>query len=141
MPRCGTCTTAVDGARARAAGNRRPIPQLWAERLARRIPLEELSRKASERLVRAVLGESVDVATVDRVVARAGGNAFYLEGLIRAVAENRTVLPESVLAMANPGSTDLRRSAAGPASREFIRQVFWLGAVADCSATGKTSLR
>jgi tetratricopeptide (TPR) repeat protein len=64
------------------------------------ITLGPLTRKASDRLVRAVLGADLPQAEVDELVARAAGNAFYLEELIRAVAEGeKGALPETVLAM------------------------------------------
>ena len=64
------------------------------------IRLEELGRKAGERLVRQVLGDSVGPETIERLVQQADGNAFYLEELIRAVAEGKDhALPETVLAM------------------------------------------
>src|SRR5262249_44124522 len=63
------------------------FPKLWADRDLQSIHLEELSRKASERLVRQVLGETFSAEVVERIVGQASGNAFYLEELIRAVAE------------------------------------------------------
>ncbi|HEX2688139.1 MAG TPA: protein kinase, partial [Kofleriaceae bacterium] len=77
------------------------FPKLWAERQnVQEIRLNELGRKASERLVRQVLGDSVGQEAMDRLVKQADGNAFYLEELIRAVAEGKDqVLPETVLAM------------------------------------------
>jgi eukaryotic-like serine/threonine-protein kinase len=77
------------------------FPKLWAERQnVQEIRLKELGRKAGERLVRQVLGDSVGPTTIDRMVKQADGNAFYLEELIRAVAEGKDkVLPETVLAM------------------------------------------
>src|SRR5262249_31983371 len=54
----------------------------------------------SERLTRQVLGEHVGDATLERLVQQADGNAFYLEELIRSVAEGKgDALPETVLAM------------------------------------------
>src|SRR6185436_10730285 len=62
--------------------------------------LKELGRRAGERLVRQVLGDTVGSDTVERLIQRAEGNAFYLEELIRAVAEGKDqALPETVLAM------------------------------------------
>src|SRR6185437_5727198 len=55
------------------------FPRLWAARGAQEIRLRELPRRASERLVRQVLGEDVDAGTVDALVSRAEGHAFYLE--------------------------------------------------------------
>jgi tetratricopeptide (TPR) repeat protein len=74
--------------------------RLWADRGVQEIRLADLPRRASERLVRQVLGERADEAVVQRLAARAAGNAFYLEELIRAAAEGRgDELPETVLAM------------------------------------------
>ena len=77
------------------------FPRLWAERKnVQELRLKELGRRASERLVRQVLGDAVGSDTVERLVNRAEGNAFYLEELIRAVAEGKdAALPETVLAM------------------------------------------
>jgi eukaryotic-like serine/threonine-protein kinase len=77
------------------------FPKLWAERQnVQEIRLKELGKKAGERLVRQVLGDSVGPETIERLVKQADGNAFYLEELIRAVAEGKDrALPETVLAM------------------------------------------
>ncbi|HEX7837193.1 MAG TPA: AAA family ATPase, partial [Kofleriaceae bacterium] len=77
------------------------FPRLWAERHnVQEIRLKELGRKAGERLVRQVLGDSIGPDNMERLVKRAHGNAFYLEELIRAAAEGKDdVLPETVLAM------------------------------------------
>jgi tetratricopeptide (TPR) repeat protein len=75
------------------------FPRLWEDRGVEEMRLKELSAKASERLVRQVLGDDADRATVTRVVAQAEGHAFFLEELIRAVAEGRgDALPETVRA-------------------------------------------
>jgi hypothetical protein len=77
------------------------FPRLWADsRNVQEIRLKELSRKAGERLVRQVLGDSAGPKTIDRLVERAEGNALYLEELIRTAAEGKDdALPETVLAM------------------------------------------
>ncbi len=105
------------------------FPRLWAERRVTELKLEELTRKASEALVRGVLGDTIDRATTLRLVERAGGNALYLEELIRAVASGKTdTLPESVLAM-----TQARLEELDPESRRVLRaasvfgQSFWEG--------------
>ncbi|HEX8111486.1 MAG TPA: AAA family ATPase, partial [Kofleriaceae bacterium] len=87
------------------------FPRLWADRRSvQTIRLKELGRKASERLVRQVLGDSVGPETIERLVHQADGNAFYLEELIRAAAEGKDrALPETVLAMVE---TRLARLAA-----------------------------
>jgi tetratricopeptide (TPR) repeat protein len=77
------------------------FPALWNQRALTEIRLGELSKKACERLVRDVLGGDVKPDTIDLIVSRADGNAFYLEELIRAVHEGGadSPLPETVLAM------------------------------------------
>jgi tetratricopeptide (TPR) repeat protein len=77
------------------------FPRLWAERQnVQEIRLKELGRRAGERLVRQVLGDTVGAETIERLVRQADGNTFYLEELIRAAAEGKdTALPETVLAM------------------------------------------
>ncbi|HEX3478549.1 MAG TPA: protein kinase [Kofleriaceae bacterium] len=77
------------------------FPKLWAERQnVQEIRLQELGRKAGERLVRQVLGDTIRPETMEHLVKQADGNAFYLEELIRAVAEGKEgALPETVLAM------------------------------------------
>jgi len=76
------------------------FPKLWAGRRMQEIVLVELAKKASERLVRQALGEKADPALVDRIVARAQGNTFYLEELVRAAAEGRVdEFPETIVAM------------------------------------------
>ncbi|HEX7836810.1 MAG TPA: AAA family ATPase, partial [Kofleriaceae bacterium] len=81
------------------------FPKLWAQRHnVQEIRLKTLGRKASERLIRQVLGDSVGTGTVEHMVKVAEGNAFYLEELIRTAAEGKdggkdAALPETVLAM------------------------------------------
>ncbi len=79
------------------------FPKLWADRPnVQELRLKELGKKAGERLVRQVLGDVVGSDTVERLVHQADGNAFYLEELIRAVADGKdkgSPLPETVLAM------------------------------------------
>jgi tetratricopeptide (TPR) repeat protein len=75
------------------------FPRLWAERGAVEINLRQLTRKACAELVRQVLGEKPSSELVERVVERAEGNAFYLEELIRTVAEGSDDLPSSLITM------------------------------------------
>lgn len=107
------------------------FPRLWEDRDVQHIRLKGLSQRASERLVRQVLGGAVGPATVERLVAQAEGHAFYLEELIRSVAERGSEsLPETVLAMVQARLTGLR-----PDVRRLLRaasvfgEVFWLGGV------------
>ncbi|XYH97543.1 serine/threonine-protein kinase PknK [Sorangium sp. So ce1128] len=107
------------------------FPRLWADAEATTMRLGALPQRPCERLVREVLGAAADEATVARVVARAAGNAFFLEELVRAVAEGRgDHLPDTVLAMVQS-----RLEGLAPEERRVLRaasvlgQVFWRGAV------------
>jgi eukaryotic-like serine/threonine-protein kinase len=109
------------------------FPSLWGERDLQEIRLAELPRRASERLVREVLGQDLPAERVARIIERAGGNALYLEELIRAVVEgqdDRTV-PDTVLAMVQARLQGLPAEA-----RRVLRaasvfgEVFWGGGVA-----------
>jgi len=107
------------------------FPKLWSAREVQEIRLGGLTQRGGERLVREVLGDGVDDATVGLLVERAGGNAFYLEELIRAAAEGRgDALPETVLAMAQA-----RLERLDPEARRILRaasvfgQVFWASGV------------
>jgi tetratricopeptide (TPR) repeat protein len=107
------------------------FPRLWNERNAERIHLGELTRRAAEKLVREALGQ-VDDVMLARLVDRAAGNAFYLEELIRSVAEGKGErLPETVVAMAQARIESLEFSV-----RQVLRaasifgQAFWPGGLA-----------
>jgi tetratricopeptide (TPR) repeat protein len=107
------------------------FPRLWAARGVVEMPLRALTRRASEALVRAVLAD-VPEPTVARVVSVAAGNAFYLEELIRAVADGQGAeLPDTVRAMAHA-----RLEALEPQLRRTLRlasvfgEIFWRGGVA-----------
>jgi predicted ATPase len=59
------------------------FPGLWQNRNATRLALPPLSTKASERLIRAAL-PAADPKLQTSIVERAGGNALFLEELVRA---------------------------------------------------------
>ncbi len=108
------------------------FPELWAARSIQELPLKHLGKKASERLVRHVLGDDAGRELIDRLVQLAEGNAFYLEELIRATAEGqRGDLPETVVTM-----VQARLDALDDDARRILRaasvfgEVFWAGAVA-----------
>ena len=107
------------------------FPGAWAQRGVVELRLSELTPKASEKLVREVLGEQVAEGTVRRIVESAGGNPFCLEELIRAEAEGKGGAPPgSVLAVV---SARIDRLDAG--ARRVLRAAsvfgrkFWRGAV------------
>ncbi len=102
------------------------FPRLWEDRAVYELRLPDLSKRAGEKLARAVLGDSVEAETVDRVVAQSAGNAFYLEELIRAVAAGKGEhLPETVLAM-----VEGRLERLDPAERRVLRAASVFGQVA-----------
>jgi tetratricopeptide (TPR) repeat protein len=108
------------------------FPRLWAERGGQEIRLEALSPRACARLAHDVLGDAVDEDVVRRVTEHSAGNAFYLEELLRAVAEGATSsLPDSVLALVGT-----RLDGLDAESRRLLRAAsvfglaFWSGGVA-----------
>jgi tetratricopeptide (TPR) repeat protein len=104
---------------------------LWQGRKLHELPLDDLGPRASERLVREVLGANVANDTVRLVVERAAGNAFYLEELIRAVARGRGAeLPPTVLAMVQARLEELDGEARRVLrAASVLGRVFWEGAV------------
>jgi tetratricopeptide (TPR) repeat protein len=113
------------------------FPKLWAGADKNEVSLGRLTRRASERLVRAALGDSVAADALARIVETADGNAFYLEELIRRVAEGGgesggDSLPETVLALVQS-----RLERLEPEARRIVRaasvfgEVCWNGGVAE----------
>jgi serine/threonine protein kinase/tetratricopeptide (TPR) repeat protein len=107
------------------------FPRLWADRGVQEVRLGQLTPKASARLIKVVLGDAVSDEMSARMVERAEGNAFFLEELIRAVAEGKQEgLPETVLAMVQARLENLNAEA-----RRLLRaaavfgEVFWYGGV------------
>ena len=121
----------------------RLFPHLWEGHPMTELRLGELSRKASERLARQILDAEVDDRTIGRVVDQAAGNAFYLEELIRSVAEGVNELPPTVLAM-----VEARLASLDPEQRRVLRAAsvfggtFWKHGVASLldQAEGTRSL-
>ena len=76
------------------------FPHLWAESPRTDLTLGQLSRAASEELVRRALGARATTDVAALILERADGNAFILEELVRAVADGRSKrIPTTVLAM------------------------------------------
>ncbi len=93
------------------------FPGLWAGTEKQEVALGRIAPRAAERLVRATLGEGVDAEAASRIVARADGNAFYLEELIRRVADGAGEhLPETVLALVQS-----RLERLDPDERRLVR--------------------
>jgi tetratricopeptide (TPR) repeat protein len=76
------------------------FPDLFGERRRSELRLGELGRHACEMLARTVLGPAASPLQVTRLSERAGGNAFYLEELLRGASESTSdALPSTVVAM------------------------------------------
>jgi hypothetical protein len=117
------------------------FPQLWADRCVQEIRLRRLSRRASTQLVRRVLGETVEEATLKALVERSERHAPYLEELSRAVADgNAATTPQAVLAM-----VQARIERLDPAARRVLRaasvfgETFWRGSVEALLGDGDTA--
>jgi tetratricopeptide (TPR) repeat protein len=106
------------------------LPQLWERRNVTRLTLSPLSPLAAERLVGAALPDA-EPSIRASVVRRAGGNALFLEELIRYTAEGQEELPLTVQAL-----VQARLDRMSPGLREVLRaaavfgQSFWAGGVA-----------
>jgi len=101
------------------------FPQLFASSGLVELRLDALSRKASRELVREVLGENAAEEVVERIVDRSGGNAFFLEELIRTVADGDSqMLPDTVL-----GIVQSRLDALGDDVKRVLRAASIFGEV------------
>jgi eukaryotic-like serine/threonine-protein kinase len=110
------------------------FPRLWADRNVQEIRLGPLTRRASERLMRQVLGDRVSAEKAGRLTALSEGNAFYLEEMIRAVAEGKDeALPETVVAM-----VEARIASLDAPSRRILRAASVFGEV--CWPSGVATL-
>lgn len=92
------------------------FPNLWSERGLLSIRVHELGKRAATELVKRALGARITGSDIDALVERAGGNALFLEELVRAHADGRTELPGSVLAM-----VQARLEALEPEARRVLR--------------------
>jgi hypothetical protein len=109
-------------------------PALWSSGLVQEFRIRELPSKASERLIRHLLGDAADPALVTRLVTLSEGNAFYLEELIRASAEGAADdLPETVVAMVQS-----RLGALADDERRALRAAAVFGET--CWASGVSAL-
>jgi tetratricopeptide (TPR) repeat protein len=103
----------------------------WAEFEPHRVALEPLSRRAARKLAARVLTDA-SANMLDAMVERSGGNAFYLEELLRAAAQGEhEQLPDTVA-----GMVQSRLAQLEPHARRLLRagavfgEVCWSGGVA-----------
>jgi tetratricopeptide (TPR) repeat protein len=95
------------------------FPGLWAARHSQEMRLSALSHHAAAKLVQNALGDAIDADRVGTLVQHAGGNAFYLEELIRAAAAGHSdgnALPETVL-----GMVETRLASLDSEARRLLR--------------------
>ncbi len=106
------------------------FPELWSCRDLQILRMRPLTPGESRALVRSIVGPAHPQASVERLVARGEGNAYYLEELARAARDGREGLPDSVLALAQA-----RLDHLSPEARRTLRaasvfgEVFWAGGV------------
>jgi len=105
------------------------IEGLFAERDLIELQLHPLTRSASEKLARAVLGDAVGSETLEQIITHAQGNPLHLEELLRAVADGTETLPDTLLAMvqARLETLDVPKRLLLRAGAVF-GEVFWSGA-------------
>jgi predicted ATPase len=114
------------------------FPGLWGQHV-QEFALRGLSRKASARLAREVLGPEVPEPIVERVVEQAAGNALFLEGLLRAVAEGQGESPPAaVLAMLQARLLRLEPEARQVLlAASLFGRTFWAGGVRALLGSGE----
>ncbi|MFO0593350.1 MAG: protein kinase, partial [Polyangiaceae bacterium] len=108
------------------------FPRLWEGRPLQEIRLKPLTRRAGEKLAREAVGPRATAEQIERIAARFEGNAFYLEELIRAVADGREEMPDTVLGMvqARLGALDAGTRRALRAASVFGERFCEAGAAA-----------
>jgi tetratricopeptide (TPR) repeat protein/predicted Ser/Thr protein kinase len=87
------------------------FPSVWSERGIVAIALSPLSKRAAEQLVRDALGDRAQDDAVHSLVARAQGNAFFLEELIRGIARGDGALPDSIFGVLQARLDELHADA------------------------------
>jgi hypothetical protein len=99
------------------------FPKLLGEHRSVWLSLRPLSKEAATKLVTGVLGDDVDPTALARILELSGGNALFLEELIRNTAEGKTSeLPETVIAV-----LQARLSRIEPEARLTLRAASVLG--------------
>lgn len=97
------------------------FPELWTSRLTV-MPLRPIGSATAARFARQVLGDAVSNDSIERIVSRAGGNALFLEELIRASEAHHDTVPETVLVM-----LQARIGVLPTAARRVLRAASVLG--------------
>lgn len=79
---------------------RQLFPKLWEFHAVQELVLRGLSKKACERLITTALGGQVPAAAIATMVEQCGGNALFLEEIIRSYADgDPAIQSETIVAM------------------------------------------
>jgi len=114
-------------------------PDLFGTRARLVLTLRGLSEGAAASLVRDVLGEDLELDVVEGVVERADGNAFFLEELIRSVADRLKSAPDAIFDSVPEtlaGIVQTRLDSLGFAAKRLLKagsvfgETTWVGGVA-----------
>ena len=118
------------------------FPNLWKKHSVDTMRLTELSDTAAAQMIKQSLGDHLDGSSIKRLVKLSGGNAYYLEELIRAVSENRVQeVPGTILAMAQ-SRLDLLPASLRRVLRagSVFGRIFWQRGVESLVGTDDQSL-
>jgi tetratricopeptide (TPR) repeat protein len=103
--------------------------QLWGTKNVTRLSLATLSPSASDKLVRVAL-PGAEPRVRATIIERAGGNALFLEELVRAAAAGQDELPLTVQAMLQMRLDRMPRNLKEVVrSASVLGPIFWTGAV------------
>lgn len=109
------------------------FPRVAASEGIERHELATLSRRAADMLVRRWLGDETSTREVERIVDCGGGNALFLEELVRAVeGGDHSVPPGSVLAM-----MQTRQASLSSLQRKVLRATSVFGRAAALEGVGR----
>ena len=104
---------------------REVFPRLWAGRGVVEVALHALPTRACAEMIADALGERATPPVIEQLVARCEGNAFYLEELIRTVADGgQGALPDTVI-----GTVQARLAALDQEERRVLRAAAIFGEV------------
>lgn len=106
------------------------FPGLWSRCLSE-LSLSGLNKRAATQLVQEVLGADLAASLIERIISQAGGNALFLEELIRAVKDGRGESPpNTVLAMLQTRILRLEPEARQVLlAASFFGRAFWSSGV------------
>ena len=106
------------------------FPKLWSERAIEEIRLPPLTKAASERLVREILGAGAAADVMARIVEQAEGIPLYLVALAQGAASGAPSIPDAVLAMVQSRFDGLDANARRTLrAASIFGRTFWRGGV------------